>query len=219
MDFNRRSECLNIYNSLPSELLQKGERKTLEKGSFLYRKGDKPTGFYFIIKGLMALIDTNPNGHESLLRVHSENFFIGHRTFLVEESYHASSLCLENTEVVHINLKDIRDLQSLYPEVLIHITQMLARDLRFAEERFNDLSGKRVLSRIIDSILFLKHRKPGYPWTRREVGEFCGATTETVTRHLSKLEKLNLVKKDGRLVIIPDVSALLEYKNQTELES
>ena len=219
MEFNRRTECLNIYNSLPADLLQKGEKRTLEKGSFLYQKGDTPSGFYFITKGLIALVDTSPSGHESLLRVHSENFFIGHRTFLVAENYHASSLCLEDTEIVHLNIKDIRELQNLYPEVLIHITQMLARDLRFAEERFNDLSGKRVLSRIIDAILFLKHRKPDYPWTRREVGEFCGATTETVTRQLTKLEKLDLVKKDGRFVVIPDVQALLDYKNETELES
>ena len=102
--------------------------------------------------------------------------------------------------------------------MLMHITQMLARDLRIAEERINDITGKRVTSRIIEALIFLKNREPDYVWTRREIGEFCGAKTETVTRTFSVLEKKGLIIKDGREVSIPDVNTLLDYRTEVDLE-
>ena len=70
--------------------------------------------------------------------------------------------------------------------------------------RFAGITSKKVTSRIIESLIFLKNRYPEYKWTRREIGEFCGAQTETVTRALTKLEKEGLIKKSGRDIIIVD---------------
>ena len=105
------------------------------------------------------------------------------------------------------------------PKMLLHLSQTLARDLRIAEERFNDLTGKRVINRIIESLVFLKKRQPEYQWTRREIGEFCGAKTETVTRVLTRLEGEGLIVKDGRDINIPDVQKLLDFSEELELSN
>lgn len=219
MKLNLEQICLNVYKQLPIDILNQAITIKLKKGDSLYQRGDKPNGFYFIKSGLMAITDVSPNGNESLLRVYSENFFIGHRSFIAEEVYHANSIALEESEVLRLPFSGIERLQSEFPKVLLHISQMLARDLRISEERFNDLTGKRVMSRIIDSLLFLQRRKPDYLWTRREIGEFCGAKTETVTRSFGKLEKLGLLEKDNREIIVPNTDKLLEFKNSLDLES
>ena len=79
--------------------------------------------------------------------------------------------------------------------------------------------AKTVINRIIESLVFLKHRQPDYQWTRREIGEFCGATTETVTRVLTKLETAGLITKDGRDINILDVHKLLEFSEDLELSN
>ncbi len=218
MKVRPKLQCLNIFENLPQELLQKSVLLNRKKGEFLYHKGEKPKGIYFIKEGLIALTDISPNGSESLFRIFSKDFFIGYRTFIEGEEYHANAMALNDAKVFRLPFESIEELLNTYPSVLIHITKMLARDLRIAEERFNDITGKRVASRIIESLIFLKQRQPEYSWTRREIGEFSGAKTETVTRTFSTLEKMDLVTKQGRDIIIPNIEALIDYKEEMDLE-
>ena len=220
MQLNLKESCLNIFNHFPENLLSQGHKINLKKNQVLYKKGDiPPHGFYFIQKGLMALTDLSPSGNESLLRVHGDSFFLGHRSFLANEKYHATAVALESSELFFIRVENIDQFILGYPQVFKHLTIMLARDLRIAEERINDLTGKRAKSRVIDTILFLKRRDPHYSWTRREIGEFSGTKTETVTRIITELEGLGLVVKNGRLLSIPDSERLLDHRNESDFES
>lgn len=212
------AKCKNVFENLPSGLIDKSQKIILKRGDFLYQKGDPANGIFYIKDGLIALVNISPSGHESLLRVFTNNFFIGYRSFIASDEHHASSQALTDCVVYRLSINSLDSLKINYPDVLMHISQMLARDLRIAEERFNDLTGKRVLSRIIDALIFLKQRKGDYPWTRREIGEFCGATTETVTRSFKKLENEGLIQKEGREVIVKDMEKLLAYKLEIDLE-
>lgn len=218
MRLSSKKFCRNIYTNLPSELLGRSKKINLQKGDSLYLKNENPKGFYFIESGLLALTDISPNGAETLLRIFSNDFFIGYRTFCEGGEYHASASALSDSIVYRLDFESLEDVQDTYPEVLMHLVKMLSIDLRISEERFNDLTGKRAMSRIIDSLIFLKQRQPGYQWTRREVGEFCGAKTETVTRSFSKLESVGLINKDGRDVQVPNFEKLLNYKDELDLE-
>jgi CRP-like cAMP-binding protein len=217
MKYNYRKTCRNIYQNIPAQLLGSSAKISLKKGEHLHSKNDKARGFYFIEKGLIALTDVSPNGSESLFRVFSDDFFVGYRTFAEGDSYHASALALTDSTVYRLPFANIEQIQEQYPEVLIHLIKMLSVDLRISEERFNDITGKRVMSRIIDSLIFLKQRRPDYQWTGREIGEFCGAKTETVTRTFTKLEELGLINKDGRNVQIPSLDLLLKHKEEVDL--
>ncbi len=220
MQLNLKESCLNIFNHFPENLKSQGHKINLKRNQVLYKKGDNPPkGFYFIQTGLIALTDLSPSGNESLLRVHGDSFFLGHRSFLANENYHATALALENSELFFISVDNIDQFIIDYPQVFKHLTIMLARDLRIAEERINDLTGKRAKSRVIDTILFLKRRDPHYSWTRREIGEFSGTKTETVTRIITELEGLGLVVKNGRLLSIPDSERLLDHRNESDFES
>ena len=69
--------------------------------------------------------------------------------------------------------------------------------------------SKRVSGRIIESLIFLKNRYPAHHWTRREIGEYCGAKTETVSRVLGDLERSKVIEKVGRDILILDEYAML----------
>jgi CRP-like cAMP-binding protein len=199
------------------KLSQRSMLKSFDKNEFIYEKGEKPKGIYFIKRGLVGLFDISINGNESLLRVFGDKFTLGHRTFISEEEYHASAKCLLPSKVLFLPLDSPDELFQLSPNIYKHITLIMARDLRIAEERINDSIGKRVSNRIIETLIYLKTKHPDYQWTRREIGEYCGAKTETVTRVLSQLEKQNFIQKEGRDIIIKDKQKLLEYSEDSEL--
>ena len=210
------AHCLNRFE-LTAELREFGRERVYSKGDVLYNKGDRPSGLYYIQDGMIGLINLATNGTESLLRIFGEKFFIGYRSFVVNEDYHATAVALTDVKLIYFPFENAESILTKCPKMLLHISQMLSRDLRMAEERFNDLTGKRAINRIIESLLFLKQRRPNYQWTRREIGEFCGAKTETVTRVLTQLENDGLIQKDGRDISIPDPKKLLEYSEDIEL--
>ena len=218
MRYNKLEDKNKYLLELSDELVSQSSSIQIKKGDFLYKKFEKTKGLFYIQTGLVALTDLSPNGNESLFRVFTDQYFIGHRTFIENSTYHANAMALTNTHVLKLPYHSLEDLQEKAPDLVIHLLKVLSFDLRVSEERFNDLTGKRVLSRIIDSLIFLKENKPDYQWTRREIGEFCGAKTETVTRAFTKLEQLDLVNKDGRDIQIPDLEKLLAYKVEVDLE-
>lgn len=202
---------------LPENLLAKGKLKKFKRGDILYNKGDGSRQLTYTNSGIVGLVNLSSNGHESLLRVFGEKFFVGYRSFLVDEDYHATAVALSDGELIIFPYQNGEEVLKEAPELFMHISRMLARDLRIAEERFNDITGKRVISRIIETLIFLKQRHPNYQWTRREIGEFCGAKTETVTRALTRLEKEGLIRKEGREIVLGDIQSLLNFSENLDV--
>lgn len=215
MKVSQNTQDINCFY-LNDEFKSIGTLRSIKKGQTLYSKGEAQGGFFYILSGLMGLVDIAPNGSESLLRVFGQNYFTAYRSFLSGEVCNATSTALTDVNYLFFEFSDPLELLKKYPSVYVHLTKTLCHDLKIAEERLNDLTGKRVINRIIEAIIFLKNKDPHYIWTRREIGEFCSATTETVTRAFSKLEKLNLIKKDGRDILIIDVEKLLSYSYELE---
>lgn len=203
---------------ITADLIQYGKRKSFKKGDTVYSKGEKVHGIYYIEFGYLGLIDQSVSGVETLLRVFGKNEITGHRSFLSEEVSHASCVALTDSELLFFPFETPKDCLIKDESLFFHITRNIASDLRVAEERLSGVSGKKVASRVIEGLLYLKMRYPGHVWTRREIGDFCVAKTETVTRVLSKLESLGLIQKDGRDLLIPDKSALLEYSEELTIE-
>lgn len=203
---------------LSDQLRSFGFVKKFHKGDTIYNRGEDSGGIYYIDHGLVRLINLSPNGNESLLRIFGEKFFFGYRSLISNEPYHATAIALTEVTLTYLPFKDVQHILDKFPQLLVDLSKVLCVDLRVAEDRLNDITGKKVIHRIIEALLFLKHRYPEYQWTRREIGEFCGAKTETVTRALSDLEKNNLIKKIGREIQILDNEKLLEFSRKKEFE-
>lgn len=204
---------------ISKEMMNSSHKKFLQKGEKLYEKGDIPSGIFYLSSGVIGLIDLSVSGNESLLRIFSKDNFVGHRSFLAHENYHATASVLSDSEVLFFPCDSIEKLISLYPDLLLFLTKQLARDLRRSEERLNDFTGKKVFLRIAQTLLYLKSKDGNYLWTRKEIGGFCGAKTETVTRALSFLESEKIIKKEGRKLIIPSIENFLDYIRKEELLS
>jgi CRP-like cAMP-binding protein len=202
---------LDLMDKLSDEQKSRISTLKIKKGDTVYNQGESPKGLYYIDKGHIGLISIASNGNESLLRVFGPEQFFGHRSLISEEIYHASAIALVNTELVFISKENFDLILEETPCVLHVVAQVLAKELRRAENKFKGVTTAKVTQRIIQSLAFLKTRYPDYKWTRREIGEYCGAKTETVSRVLSTLEKDGLITKDGRDINIDDIDKLYEY--------
>ena len=182
--------------------------RTYGKGQVIYREGDPSQGLFMIERGLVGLVYISEKGAEHLLRLFRTGEYFGHRSFLAGETYHANSVCLEDTKVKVLPADLFSQLLDKYPRVLRFIAKKLAVELGYAERLRLSAYEKDVLSRTAEAILYLKEMHPDHLWTRREIAEFCSSTTPTVIRSLAKLEQMQLIQQSGRKIHIVDKEAL-----------
>jgi len=180
--------------------------KKIRKGSVIYNEGSKPSGIYYIQSGIIGLHHLSENGKETFLRVFGAGNLLGHRSYFADELYHATSIAINDTQLIFIPKEEFEQHIKERPETLRFILNQIASDLGRAELRMSGRHDKSAAGRIIESIVFLKLHYPKQTWTRKQIADYSGSTFETVTRVLNKLEKNGDIIKNGRdfKIITPD---------------
>jgi len=81
------------------------------------------------------------------------------------------------------------------------------------ETRLHRISSNSAIERIAEALLFLREHFHEKNWTRKEISEWAGTTTETVIRTLADFEEEGLINQTGRLITILNREALLQKAN------
>jgi len=203
-----------MFYQLVSPYIERSSEQNFKRNQIIYHEGDKPKSLYFINSGLVGLFHISAEGKETFLRVFGKEDIFGHRSYLAEEPYHASSVALTPVTLTVISSEECNRICHSNPELLMSITSMVARDLGDAELRLAGLLDKTAHRRISESLVYLKLKHPDYTWTRKEIGEYSGSTPETVTRVMRILERKNIIKKHGRDFEILNNDKLLSLKEE-----
>lgn len=190
-------------------LSQNGQRKDFKRGECIYLMGDEPQGIYLVLSGLVGLVHTHTQGHESLLRLFKKEDFFGHRSFFAKEPYHACARCLESTQVVFCSKEVVEMFLAENPSLYPAICQVLAHELGHAELRRVLVSESEVKSRVASALIYFKSLQPEHLWTRAEIASFCATRTPTVISTLAEFEKMGAVSQQGRRIEITDEEILL----------
>ena len=81
--------------------------------------------------------------------------------------------------------------------------------LRDAQRRLKDLAGERVEQRLAQTLLMLSAKLgPTLPFTRQEIADMAGTTTETAIRVMSRLKQGKIIRSVRGRIIILDESKL-----------
>ncbi|WP_020584018.1 Crp/Fnr family transcriptional regulator [Endozoicomonas elysicola] len=189
-----------------------GRERSFSLRQTVYREGENPKGFYYLISGLVGLHKLSPNGKQRLLRVYSEHSFFGYRSLLGQDPYYGSAIVLKPCNVLFFPFDKITELEKKVPDVFRYFSSFLSTELKDAELRIFRSSSVKMKDRVIDSLLYLQNYHGNYDWTYREVGEFCGGETETIIRICNQLKQVGALKKESRHWRIVDERKLLSLK-------
>lgn len=174
------------------------QRREFKRGDKIYRASEKPAGLYLVEKGLVGLVVPGESGHDHLVRLFKPQQIFGHRSLFANEPYHAAATALESTSVLFVHKTEIKDVIKANCEYAEKLLELMAIELRQAEQKLISMTEKDVTSRIAESIIYLKELHPNHSWTRQEIADFCGSTAATVIRTLAKFEEEGLISQNGR---------------------
>ena len=211
MKYNGKAQTLrssSIFSSLNDDELGELANLAIERNfmpnEFIFWDGDTPEWFYIVAEGKVKVLKHSSLGKEFIIAFFGPGEMFGEVAVLENKPYPASAQAVAETKVAGIRREDFLSFLANRPQVALRIINVLAGRLRDAQGRLRDLAGERVEQRLA-SVLLMLSTKLGLtlPFTRQEIADMAGTTTETAIRVMSQLKDRGIIRSvRGKVIIL-----------------
>ena len=208
-----KSETLKkslIFSSLNKEELSElsglSVERTFQVNEFIFWEGDDADYFYVIAQGRIKVVKHASSGKEFIIAFFGPGEMFGEVAVFEGKPYPASAQAISASKVLGINRQAFLDFLATRPKVALRIINILGGRLRDAQGRLKDLAGERVEQRLARIMLMLAARMGStLPFTRQELADMAGMTTETAIRLTGGLSERGIIRTSrGQLVILDE---------------
>jgi len=203
----------SIFSSLNDDELGQLADLSIEHSfmpnEFIFWDGDAPDWFYIVAEGKVKVLKHSSLGKEFVIAFFSTGEMFGEVAVFDNKPYPASAQAVTETKVVGVKREDFLSFLANRPQVALRIINVLAGRLRDAQGRLRDLAGERVEQRLASVLLMLLAKLgPTLPFTRQEIADMVGTTTETAIRVMSHLKDRGIISSVRGKVIVLDEEKL-----------
>lgn len=205
----------SIFHTLNDDELTELSRLAIERSfapdEFIFWEEDAPDWFYIIAEGKVKVLKYSSLGKEFIIAFFEPGEMFGEVAVFENKPYPASAQAIAETRVLGIKRDDFLSFLVNRPQVALRIINVLGGRLRDAHSRLRDLAGERVEQRLARTLLMLSSKLgPNLPFTRQELADMAGTTTETAIRILSQLKDRGIIRSvRGRIIILNETKLQL----------
>ena len=204
-----------IFSSLKDDELAELAKLAIERNfvpdEFIFWDGDAPEWFYIIAEGRVKVVKHSSLGKEFIIAFFGSGEMFGEVAVFEDKPYPASAQAVAETKVLGIKREDFLSFLAHRPEVALRIISVLGGRLRDAQGRLKDLAGERVEQRLARTLLMLSAKRGStLPFTRQEIADMAGTTTETAIRSMSRLKDGGIIRSTrGKIIILNETKLRL----------
>jgi len=205
----------SIFSTLNDDELAELSKLTIERSftpdEFIFWDGDTPDWFYIIAEGKVKVLKYSSLGKEFIIAFFGPGEMFGEVAVFENKPYPASAQAIAETKVLGIKRDDFLSFLVNRPQVALKIITVLSGRLRDAQGRLRDLAGERVEQRLARTLLMLSSKLgPTLPFTRQEIADMAGTTTETAIRIISQLKDRGIIRSvRGRIIVLDETKLRL----------
>lgn len=202
-----------MFSSLNENELAELSRLAIERSfkpeEFVFWEGDAPDYFYTVIEGRIKILKYSSSGKEFIIAFFGSGEMFGEVAVFEGKPYPASAQAVADTKILGIKKDDFLSFLAGRPRVALGIINILGGRLRDAQSRLKDLAGERVEQRLARILLMLSSKLgPTLPFTRQEIADMAGTTTETAFRVTTQLKDRGIIRSARGKIIILDETKL-----------
>ncbi len=205
------------------------ERK-LAQGEMLFLAGEKATGLYVIVSGVIRAFRVNSQGREQTIHTEREGATLAEVPVFDDGTYPATAVAEEPSTVLFLDKTDVRQFMLQHPALALTALKLMAKRLRSHADLVDSLALQQVSQRLA-RVLLLESRAHGartpagvqmdLALSNGELARRIGSVREVVSRTLARLEREGLFTVahatshgKSRRIIIPDEAALATYAGE-----
>jgi CRP-like cAMP-binding protein len=186
------------------------------KNEIITERGAKPSHCYFVIEGLVRVVDIAPNGREVTLSDVQPGGFFGELAALDGLPRPTSCVAVVPSVVARMPAAALRDLLRSRVEAAFAFIEDMAAELRVVAERLVETGAMETRYRIYAELL-RRARGGGADAPlaitpspkHQDIAARINASRETVSRELARLTRMGLAEKRGNSLILKDPAALV----------
>ena len=160
------------------------------------------------------------DGRRLILRIAKKGEILGLASALSGKPYEVTAETLYPSKLAFVSRRDFLDTLARHPEVYQSLTEELSRNINSACEQLRTVGLSSTVPEKLARLLLdwcesgqttENGTRMRFSLTHGEIGEFIGASRETVTRTLSLFKTRHLVAFSGSMITIPNKAALESY--------
>jgi CRP/FNR family transcriptional regulator, cyclic AMP receptor protein len=195
-----------------------------DAGQSVFSEGEACSGLWIIETGKVRIYKSSPNGREQVLAIEGPGSSIAELPVFDGGKYPASAASVNESKLLFISKEDFQSLCLKHPEVALKVLRIVGRRLRGLVGIIEELSFTTVRHRLIS--LLVRMAKEGHRTSegveitltanQQELAAQMGTVRELISRNLSRLQAENLIRVEGRKIVITDLPALLEAMKDQE---
>jgi CRP/FNR family transcriptional regulator, cyclic AMP receptor protein len=187
----------------------------------LFSETEPSSGIYVVLDGEVRLSMNSSDGRRLAFHIAKAGEVLGLSSTLTGGSYEMTADTLYPSKIAHISRQVLLQFLARHPDVYPIVTREVSRSFNLACEQLRMVAlSTSVPERLARQLLVWsdetgKATEAGascrLSMTHEEIGEFSGASRETVTRTLSIFKNRRLVAQHGCTLTIPSRMALKSY--------
>lgn len=218
-----------IFAGLPEEVQAQISSLVMTKdvtiGEILFRDTENAEAVFFINQGKVKLTKSSATGKEILLDIRTKGDIFAEVALFSPKgmTYPANAIIMENGTISYIRSDQLECYLINHPEMTVSLFRMMSERLQVAQTTLRDVALYGKLSALSSTLLRLSRdfgqEQDGQiliplKLTHEEIGNFFGASRESVSRMMKELTKQGVISKIQGKLIIHDPKQLEEYSNQ-----
>lgn len=187
----------------------------------LFSETQPASGIYVILEGEVKLSINSSDGRRLSFHIAKAGEVLGLSSTLSGGAYEMTADTLYPAKIAHVSRQVFLQFLSRHPAVYPVVTREISRSFNLACEQLRMVGLSTSVPERLARLLLVWSDEPGQQpqraarcrlsLTHEEIGEFIGASRETVTRTLSIFKNRHLVAQHGCTLTIPNRTALESY--------
>lgn len=217
------AKSIDIFSTLSHEELLKivnmTDHKNFKENDVLCREGEKSDKLFLIREGRIKICKITKEGKEQIVYVLSKGDFFGENNIFTSNNVsNFSAYAITDVKLCILKKENLEKILLKNPEISLKIIHEMADRINSAENLAQTLATRDVEARLAIVLLefmnkYGENREEGVyiklPLNREQIANYCGITRETVSRRLSKFDKIGIIElKGNKGIIIKDKEAL-----------
>lgn len=193
-------------------------KKPLHKGDYLFEAGQPLRSIYAVRSGSFKSYTLTESGEEQITGFHLAGDIVGFDG-ISTMSHKSYAQAMETAMVCEIPFTTLDDLSGKLPKLRHQVMRMMSNEINYDQEMLLMLNKKTAEERLAAFLANLSTRfgERGFSkkefrltMTRGEIGNYLGLTVETISRLLSRFQKAEIIKVEGKFITILDADELFK---------
>lgn len=206
-------------------LARSSRERDVPRGGFYFHQGDPASDIYVLIRGMVKLVRTDPEGHSVILRIVKPTEPFGDRAALGDTTRLSSAQALEDSRAFVWDSPTILHAMMTHPAISLNAVRLFEDRVENERSRLQELATSSVEQRLSRLLLRLAQsigRKTVHaivldvPLSGQDLAELVISTPYTVSRILADWRRLGVADAQRERILLLDQERLTAIAHMRE---